>query len=82
MIHTKSRPFKNSESIGAIQLKPRSLKIHPHYRMPEFSMFNRKPTRIVPKIMLCGNWLEDAGFKTGQRIKVICSNKQLIITPE
>jgi hypothetical protein len=82
MIHPKFRPYKNSAPIDVIKLKPRSLKIHPHYRMPEYSIFNRKPTRIVPKIMLCGNWLEDAGFKTGQRIKVICFNKQLIITPE
>lgn len=44
-------------------MTPRSTKFQPHYRFAEFNMFNRKPTLIVPKIMLCGNWLEKAGSK-------------------
>lgn len=82
MIPIKSHSTKNIKRKRDNLLKSRSLKIHPHYRMPEYNMFNIKPTRIVPKILLCGNWLEKAGFQTGQRIRVVCSKKQLIITPE
>lgn len=82
MIHTKTHSNTTITLARQIAFKSRSIKIQPHYRFPEYSVFNRKPTRIVPKIMLCGNWLEKAGFKTGKRIKVTCSNKQLIITPE
>lgn len=28
-------------------------------------------SRIKPKIRLCGNWLEHAGFQPGQRVRVI-----------
>jgi hypothetical protein len=72
MLTKKSNPIKTSA-----QLKPRSIKIQPHFRFPEYQKYNLKPTRIIPKILLCGNWLEKAGFKTGQRIKVTCSKNNL-----
>ena len=28
--------------------------------------------RIKPKIRLCGNWLDQAGFKPGNRVNVTC----------
>jgi hypothetical protein len=77
MISKKSNKIKATTT-----LKPRSLKIQPYYRVPEFNMIRPKPTRIVPSILLCGVWLQKAGFKTGQRVKVQYSKKQLIITPE
>jgi hypothetical protein len=77
MISKKSTPLKTPSP-----LKSRSLKIQPHYYVPPYHMFRRKPTRIVPRLPLCGAWLQKAGFKTGQRVTVHCSKKQLIITPE
>ena len=33
-----------------------------------------------PQILLQGNWLEQAGFSTGDKITVKCQQGQLIIT--
>jgi len=33
-----------------------------------------------PVINLCGKWLRDAGFKSGQVINIRCENRRLVIT--
>jgi hypothetical protein len=35
---------------------------------------------VVPKLILSGKWLEDAGFAAASEVQVECRNKQLIIT--
>ena len=54
----------------------RTLKIQPHYR--SFGC----DAKIVPEIKLCGNWLQRFGFDPYKRIKIIGSEKQLIIRPD
>lgn len=38
-----------------------------------------KPT-IKPKIVLSGKWMQEAGFKTGEKINISVSKNLLIIT--
>ena len=38
--------------------------------------------QVVPKIMLQGKWLIDAGYKIGDQIKVSCQDNKLIIELE
>jgi toxic protein SymE len=54
----------------------RTSKIQPHYRTFGYD------AKIVPEIRLCGNWLEQFGFKPYKHIKIIGSEKQLIIRPD
>jgi toxic protein SymE len=54
----------------------RTLKIQPHYRSFGYD------AKIVPEIRLCGNWLEQIGFKPYKHIKIFGSEKQLIIRPD
>jgi toxic protein SymE len=54
----------------------RTLKIQPHYRTFGYD------AKIVPEIRLCGNWLQRFGFDPYKRIKIIGSEKQLIIRPD
>lgn len=35
-----------------------------------------------PQIRLCGKWLKKAGFEAGDHIKIITTNKCLIIVPD
>ena len=36
-------------------------------------------TIIVSRILLCGQWLKDAGFKPGDKVKIIVQDDLLII---
>jgi len=35
-----------------------------------------------PQIRLCGKWLKKAGFEAGDHIKIITTNKCLVIVPD
>lgn len=37
---------------------------------------------INPQIRLCGLWLKNAGFKVGDKIKIVVSKKCLVIVPD
>lgn len=37
---------------------------------------------LVPQIRLNGKWLRDAGFDIQDRIKIVVSNKCLVIVPD
>jgi hypothetical protein len=39
-----------------------------------------KRMNIVPKLILSGNWLSEAGFKPSKMVRVECRNNQLIVT--
>ncbi|MFA7491825.1 MAG: SymE family type I addiction module toxin [Mariniphaga sp.] len=55
----------------------RKLKIQAHYRP------NGKYDRtfhIIPKLILSGKWLQDAGFSPESEVQVTCQNGQLIIS--
>jgi toxic protein SymE len=54
----------------------RTLKIYPHYRTFGYD------AKIVPEIRLCGKWLQQFGFNPDKWIKIIGSEKQLIIRPD
>lgn len=43
--------------------------------------FNRELGNSVyfPTILLCGKWLRDAGFKSGNTIDIICEEDKIII---
>lgn len=51
----------------------RSLKIQPKIRINTWS------ETTVPEIKLCGNWLENLGFKADQRVTITTMDKLLII---
>lgn len=44
---------------------------------------NRAHNQLVkmPEIKLIGKWLKESGFEEGQEVKVIVSDKKLIIVP-
>ncbi|HCY41789.1 MAG TPA: type I addiction module toxin, SymE family [Prolixibacteraceae bacterium] len=54
----------------------RIIKLQPHYRQGKWDM---KP-KVVPKLTLQGNWLQDAGFQPSKLIKVAVSDGKLVIT--
>jgi hypothetical protein len=61
----------------------RHLKVEPHYREPRARLLrNPRIYRKTSKIRLTGNWIENAGFTTHERIRVIPMNRMLIIVPE
>jgi hypothetical protein len=52
----------------------RSLKIQPRY--------NITTDRVFPEIKLGGLWLQELGFKTGERVIVKCEENVLVIRRE
>lgn len=57
-----------------IEIDVREIKIQPQYRRN--SLINDK---IVPSLLLCGNWLERAGFYPGDHVKIIVQDGLLVI---
>ena len=54
----------------------RIIKLQPQYRQGKY---DRTPKK-VPKLTLCGNWLQEAGFQPSKMIKVAVENGRLVIT--
>lgn len=52
----------------------RQLKVLPKYK----ARVNKAV--IVPEIRLCGKWLQNAGFTTGQSVSVVSEPNKLTIT--
>ncbi|MDO4500681.1 MAG: SymE family type I addiction module toxin [Erysipelotrichaceae bacterium] len=42
--------------------------------------YNRAKHKYVPQIILTGNWLEKAGFLSGDNIEVDVNNERIVIT--
>lgn len=61
---------------GLKRPEARSLKIQPIHRL------NRWSRSIVPEIKLCGNWLENLGFKPKSRVIVHASKELIVIRPQ
>lgn len=38
--------------------------------------------KLFPEIRLCGKWLQETGFKTGQVVIVRCEKNKIVITLE
>jgi hypothetical protein len=38
-------------------------------------------TKIVPELKISGVWLEEIGFKAGQKVSITTGKKELIIRP-
>ncbi|WP_409014323.1 SymE family type I addiction module toxin [Dyadobacter sp. CY326] len=56
--------------------KSRQLKIY-----SKFQRSSRWNSKFVPEIRLCGKWLENMGFGSGERIQVRLENDRIIIEP-
>lgn len=41
--------------------------------------FHRPTGSVVPRINLMGNWLEDAGFRSGCRLRVTVEQQRLVL---
>lgn len=54
----------------------RIIKLQPQYRMGKWDT----KWKVVPKLTLQGNWLQEAGFQPSKLIKVTVSDGKLIIT--
>lgn len=65
----KNHPIKKKKNDPSIRL----LKVYYKFRM---NLFN---TKRVPEIRLCGNWLEDLGFKEGDDIVVSLEKRRIEI---
>ena len=60
---------------------PRFLKVGYHYyesRRKE----DCPRSRTVPYVRLCGDWLQDAGFAVGQRVRVQVVDQCIVILPD
>lgn len=55
----------------------RKLKIYSKYRQSP-SCYT---SRIVPELRLCGQWLEQSGFKIGEQVQVTIKDQEIIIKP-
>lgn len=55
----------------------RKLKIYPKHRPLSCSSFGR----VVPKLRLCGKWLEQSGFRIGDQVQVSIKDQEIIIKP-
>ncbi len=60
--------------------KARYLKLEPFYREYRTDLLSCKTTK-VPKLRLCGNWLEKAGFNYGEYVSVTVMKGLLVIRP-
>lgn len=65
-----------SENTNNKQLGERQLKIYPKY----FARTNKDV--ILPEIRLCGKWLKESGFNSGQAVKVKYEMNKIVITIE
>jgi toxic protein SymE len=54
--------------------KTKQVKLQPKYRELAYSQ------KIVPELKVSGVWLEEAGFKAGEKVNITVSEQQLIIT--
>lgn len=52
----------------------RLLKVYPKHRI------GAEKVSVVPEIRLCGKWLADCGFKSGNNIKVLVEKGRVVIT--
>jgi toxic protein SymE len=55
----------------------RKLKVYPKYR----SLGSTHSARIVPELRLCGQWLEQSGFRIGEQVQVTIKEQEIIIKP-
>lgn len=54
--------------------KIKKVKLQPEYRKLTYS------EKVVPVLRLSGVWLEELGFKAGEKVNITISDQQLIIT--
>jgi len=54
--------------------KNRRLKVYPKYR------FTKSKSKVVPEIRLCGKWLRDVGFQSGNFIEITSEMNKITIT--
>ena len=54
----------------------RIIKLQPNYRQGKYAHM----PKVVPKLTLTGNWLQEAGFHPSKLIQVAVSNGKLVIT--
>ncbi|WP_367657621.1 SymE family type I addiction module toxin [Culturomica massiliensis] len=67
---------ETSVQLKAETPKVRYLKLKPFYRQ---STSNHSPSKIVPELRLCGNWLQDAGFLPNNYVNVTVMDGLLLI---
>jgi toxic protein SymE len=58
-------------------MSDRKLKIYPKHRSLSGSSFGR----VVPELRLCGQWLEQSGFRIGEQVQVTIKEQEIIIKP-
>lgn len=57
---------------------------YPHFHQPARSLTVQRlgfAARLTPRIRLVGQWLDDAGFRPGDKVTVTVRYNQLVITP-
>ncbi|MFT3993695.1 MAG: SymE family type I addiction module toxin [Dysgonomonas sp.] len=55
----------------------RNLTVYGHFSPRQWSKY-----AMLPQIRLIGKWLRDAGFEVEDKIKIVVSNKCLVIVPD
>ncbi len=61
-------------------MKQRYIKVQPHIYEHRRIVFGELQSSTVPKLVLCGKWLQDAGIQPGQHVTITPENGKLIIS--
>lgn len=56
-------------------IQTRHIMLQPHYRKNTWGQI-----KVTSKLLLCGNWLEQAGFFADDYVTVKVKNKKLVIS--
>jgi len=59
----------------------RKLKVYKKYQVTGKNLIDRK-TKIIPQIILAGEWLKNLGFWEEDIVKITCTENKLIIEIE
>ena len=63
---------------GKSMKKNRRIKVSRHYKYAQKNPFF--PSGISPKLVLKGDWLQQAGFRAGEAVQIEIFDKMLVVT--
>ena len=65
---------KKNKNFFMAEKTTKKVKLQPKHRALAYSQ------KIVPELKVSGVWLEEAGFRAGEKVNITISDQQLIIT--
>jgi len=61
-------------------LMTREIKVGSRYVPGQASVYSGRKSQIYSSILLSGRWLEDAGFKPGDKVTVSFAENKILVT--